>query len=167
MEKLYLKYEESSHGGQLYPDEPEEWGNHKPEYVYWRPIALTKNKPSGIFCETIELDKIQEKHYLVVVRYETGNSFGTSHGNYTIIKLCDNYEYASRIKEYIQYDNEVYYANENQFSEKIKDERKEKFPDIYGMFYNEGNSDLMYKKWLGYFEKLEDVEIHEMKVTLT
>lgn len=167
--KLYLSYEEHKTGGEVCSgDEDSDWPSYEDENIEWKPTKLSLDNPG--FSETIKVDKIQDIYYLVVVRYITGGTFGSTNGAWKIIKLCETHKEALRLKEYIEYDDKIYKNKESWFEKvKLKDEREEKFPDIFQkVFYGEktkGDSyNLIYKCWRGYFESLQDVEIHRMEV---
>ncbi len=164
--ELYLEYTENSYGGEIcagqenyaYPD-------HEDAHIDWKPTKLTTKKKQTYNVETIQVEKELDTYYLVVVRYSSGNTFGSTSGNWYILELSESYERASRLKEYIEYDDKICMSNESRWNKSLKDEREELYPDIYGFFYGEkDNRSGTYKVWQGYFERLEDVEIHKMEV---
>ena len=166
--ELYLEYTENSWGGGVCAgQEDDDWPNYEDEHTDWKPTKLTTKKKQTYNVETIQVGKELDTYYLVVVRYGSGNTFGSTSGNWCILELSESYERASRLKEYIEYDDKIYMSKESRFSKPIKDERKELFPDIYGFFCGENPKnkwDRPYKSWQGYFERLEEVEIHRMQL---
>ncbi len=91
---VYLYYKDDSHGGDICEgQENDEWPNHEPQYRNFRPYALSVKE--GDWVETIEVDFIPEKHLedtvfvvvvvVVVVRFQDGDTFGTSYGNWHVV----------------------------------------------------------------------------------
>lgn len=164
--ELYLEYTENSYGGEICKgQENDAYPDHEDKRIDWKPTKLTTKKKQTYNVETIQVEKELDTYYLVVVRYRSGNTFGSSSGNWCILELSESYERASRLKEYVEYDDKIYMSNESRWNKSLKDEREELYPDIYGFFYGEKDKWAgPYKSWQGYFERLEDVEIHKMEV---
>jgi hypothetical protein len=98
------------------------------------------------FPETIEIGFDPEedmKVTLVVARYYTGDTFGTTNGNWRVIAVVKTTEEALKVQEAIK--------------KSVKSDCYEiKVPEV---FLNHSTCD-----WNGYFEGLEDVELHRMEI---
>lgn len=145
--KIYLQYSSTSVGGEREDDS--EWPTYSPVYKTFTPehIYLTERS----FQETIEIGwkpKTGNKVWILVVRYSTGDTFSSSHGNWKIIDGYKNQMDATRIGQIIR-DNPT---DQNVLQEKLK---KDKLGENFKHFY---------AVWVGYFDRLEDVEIHEMTI---
>jgi hypothetical protein len=82
--RLYLGYKTSSSGGQRESDEP--YSSRSPEYIEVTFTSLSRESGT-FFGHNIEVtDEVYaaDEVYLVVVRYRDGDSFGSSHGNWTV-----------------------------------------------------------------------------------
>lgn len=144
---LYLTFEENRVGGEICSgQEDESYPSYEDVFIIWTPLELTTNKPSGRDVETITVDNILNEHYLVVVRYSTGNTFGRTNGAWSIEELSPSLERANQIKQYIEA-TDLKYNNRH-----IK--RKLQSPDEY-------RPSMI---WSGYFEQLESVDIFKMVV---
>jgi len=133
---LFVDYYEMFSGGEICSgDEDASWPNYEPSHTEFK---ITSDAfivcPNKIYTALVHCSFDPEEHigkniYVVVVRYQTGDSFGTSHGRWEMEGGYLTKEEAAKVKESI---------NDNTY---------------------EG-----YKSWKGYFEALEDVEIHELKI---
>lgn len=135
MYDLYLTYNEYRSGGDI-EDPSDRWSNREPEHIDFSPKALFMERPEDIFAHGLSDEEIYIKDenlefgknvFLVVVRYQTGDTFGYSTGNWHIVGVFDD-------------------------PEKAKETKKQINDDLYNG----------YKPWDGYFEHLEDVEVHLM-----
>jgi len=91
----------------------------------------------------------EKEYYLVAVYYDTGNSFGRDGNRIDMIDLYDNVEYAMETKKRIE---------ENDKSEKSS--YSVTILNPLGKEYQISTS------WVGYFQSLNDVEIHRVKLIL-
>lgn len=93
---LYLVYREECHGGEVCAgQENDSWPNHEPSYTEFEPTILTR-KPTD-WCHEIEVTKdllSAEKLYMLVVLYQSGGTFGCSHGNWKVLGLFQTIEEA-------------------------------------------------------------------------
>ena len=127
--KIYIDYTSSEKGGEK--EEPGKmFSFREPIYIELKINELLKTVPSNFWVTELECDSSIlncPNVFLVVVRYQSGNSFGTSHGNFHFFSVRATKEEALKDKEDIEQDK------------------------VSG-----------YKPWKGYFEKLEDIEIHHL-----
>lgn len=93
-----------------------------------------------------EIDPAKE-YYLLAVYYDTGDSFGTDGNRIDMIDLYDNIELAMESKKRIL-------ENDDKGSYSVK------ILNPLGKEYSISTS------WVGYFEHLNDVEIHRVKLKL-
>jgi hypothetical protein len=157
---MFLTYREVRSGGEALNPE-QSFSDYAPEYIEWSPRRLFINRPADEWqIETINTDfevKPSDKVVLTVVRYQTGCTFGTTHGSWQIIGAYKTREDAQAIADIIQVDE-----NKNREYENARREhwyRGEKHPvnlpeDLY-----KG-----YKPWRGFFENLENIEVIDMVV---
>ncbi len=140
VEKLFVSYEDhcvSSSGD--YGKHGPYTGHDESQYEF-KVIDVCHEKPSGWYVEEVPYytdgsDGSKYVHVLVV-RYQTGGTFGTDHGRGHIIGV-----FATSNKA-------------NQIAEAIKKADKE---DKY--WKDEKYNPSGYNPWHGYFERLEDVEV--------
>jgi hypothetical protein len=133
---LYLTYEERTYGGS--PINPEDsWPDYEDAHVEFYPRGLFKNREvAGLFPQGLMKDEVHgefnagDPAFMLVVRYETGNTFGRTLGYWHIEGVYQSRDFAEAIKKSIE-------------------------DDTY---------DVKYKPWIGYFERLENVEIYPMVV---
>lgn len=135
--KLYLQYESTSTGGQRTSNEP--YSDRTPKYISTVFHGLVRGHGSGFFPCGEEISVSEEQYnapqlYLVIVRHTDGDSFGTSYGLHYVAGV---YTKASEARELARK------INSGEFLEENKDK---------------------YFPWGGYFERLEEVEIHCFKV---
>ena len=137
--RLYLSYKTSSSGGERESDEP--YSCRSPQYIEVTFTALSKESGS-FFGHNIEVtDEVYaaDEVFLVVVRYRDGDTFGTSHGNWTVWAATASEADALKIAETIE-------------DGSLEKERSKA---------NRGYSGL---PWTGYFCGLEGVEVHGFRV---
>jgi hypothetical protein len=110
--ELYLTYGETSEGGGICEgDEDRDWPNHEDEYktVTWE--YLYKKYPKKTYqVETVPVDfdpdSIKKAVYVLVVTYQTGDTFGCSHGNWEVIGIYKQETKANKLLK--QIDNDTY-----------------------------------------------------------
>jgi hypothetical protein len=164
---MILTYNEHRHGGEAI-DPEDKWTDHEPEYIDWypgviyidEPLVSAKTKAGTPFVETVSCSDAVKKGddiFLLVVRYQTGGTFGLTHGCWEIIGAYKTEDEAKKLGAIIEEDDRIskLYERENRFKT-IKLEP----PPVRQ--YNGSNRG--YLPWVGYFERLEDVEIHRMTV---
>lgn len=101
----------------------------------------------GDFKVPFEIDPAKE-YYLLAVYYDTGDSFGTDGNRIDMIDLYDDIELAMESKRRILENNK----NEEGYSVTILNPL--------------GKEYMISASWKGYFENLNDVEIHRVKMKL-
>jgi len=98
--KVYLLYEESSHGGEICAGQEEDaWPSYEDQYHEFTPKGLRLEAPA--WSETIEVDfdpKKLDHLYVVIVRYSSGDTFGTTLGNWHIIGAYKSFKKAEKIR---------------------------------------------------------------------
>ena len=109
MTKIYVEYKETC----IYSEESdfdgtEFSGSYYYEYDY-KIIDAYVSKPNSIYYEEFNVDKIPNNIYVVVVRYNTGDTFGQSIGKGHIEKICTTPKEAYEIKSQIEEDK---YSND-------------------------------------------------------
>ena len=97
--KLYLSYQSSTQGGELQQDSI----YRNPAYisVTFKSVAREKN---GFFAHDFEVSEEvfnAERVFLVIPRYQDGNSFGTTHGNWEVWAAIATEDEALKIREAI------------------------------------------------------------------
>ena len=141
---IYITYTENRTGGEPLSNEPYSTREDTFIDIKWNNV-YTKD-PKNIEREVVEIDfnpEKQEHIYIVVVRYQDGDSYSFSHGNWCFVGAYETVKEAQEIIDQIKYDDEDY-DNEDY------DNKKEKYKG--------------YKPWNGYFAKLEDVELNALHV---
>lgn len=115
----------------------ERWSDRADQHTTLDVNNLYASEPKHLFFkDSIEVDPSVldcSEVYLVVVRYQTGDTFGRSYGNFH------------------------FYSVRKTEEEAIKDRLDCESPVKKGDYEN-------YRPWDGYFERLEHVEIHKMKL---
>ena len=114
---------------------------------YIRGFEVVKENSYGDFKVPFEIDP-EKEYYLLAVYYDTGDSFGNDGNRIDMIDLYDDIELAMESKRRILDENK----DENGYSVAIL--------NPLGVEYRISAS------WKGYFESLNDVEIHRVKVKL-
>ena len=157
--EIYLDYREESSGGEAKNPE-DRWTSHEDRYIEFYPQALYTQRQDFQETITVSWPPIDgDKVWMVVVRYQSGNTFGTSHGNWKIVGAFLDPEIARNISEII-----AKYPGENRWDSPPAKKglshqeslRQELLPYLGENFYI---------PWIGYFERYENVEIHEMTLT--
>lgn len=147
---LYLCYTEHRSGGEATNPE-EEFSSREPEYIEFTPLSCYHFMVSEsaflnkLFCEysnadyrhhKIEFDpKGYDSLYAVIVRYTTGDTFGSTYGAWEVASLVLTRKEAEKIKKDIEKETGDY------------------DPNLKG-----------YHPWNGYFESLEGVGIHKLDI---
>lgn len=143
MSKIYLKYKERVIGGE--PESDEQWCNYSDEYTNVTFLGFsfenTNGMTSTLWATSLDIPESVYKKakngaplHLVVVRYTTGSTFGTSHGRWVIVHVTDDSRKARDISRVLN----------NSSGEEVP---------------SHCNIDT-YKFWEGYFERYETCEIH-------
>jgi hypothetical protein len=129
--KVYIEYTSDSEGGEPLTDD--RWSDRSDTHVTLEVKHLYKSEPKHLFFkDSLDVEpKVLEAQfvYLVVVRYKTGDTFGSSYGNFH------------------------FYS--------VRATQEEALEDKVAIESPRGEKD-HYRPWDGYFERLEDVEIHTM-----
>ena len=132
-------YEESSHGGGICAgDKNSEWPSHEDEYNEFSAKGLRLKPPD--WSETIEVDfdpKESEHLYVVVVRYSSGSTFGSTHGHWYIEGAYKTYDEAEKIEIAI-----------SKGTGRYDPEKKNR----------------AYMPWVGYFESLEGASVERLDI---
>lgn len=154
--QIYLDYRESQSGGE--PENPEErWTSHSPLYIRFYPEKLYLKRQN--FQETITVSwepMLDQKVWIVVVRYQSGSTFGTSHGNWTIVGAYLTSEEAEAVASII-----AKYPGKNEYSFSRK-KQKRSDRELLEKAIKPYVGEHFYPSWFGYFERYEGVEVHEM-----
>lgn len=137
--KVYIEYDTYVSGGERESDE--EWSSRSDTIKTVTFKKLHREMPSNrFFYDSIDLpndNMIKMDHlFLAVVRYSTGDTFGHTTGEHYIVGIAPTYEIAQMM---------------------LDEETKPSPKDSKGR-------QLSYKPWEGYFESLEDTEIHELRL---
>ena len=90
--------------------------------------------------------------YLVVVRYSTGSTNGSERGAYKFVAVFSDADNAEKLSKEIKKQNKKYGTQRTGFTFKPKT----KSPNF--------DSGILYCSWNGYFERLQDVEIHSLRI---
>jgi len=140
--RLYLGYTSTSSGGE--PESEEPYSSRSPTYITVTFTSLSRESGTFFVHDIKVSDEVYEADevFLVVVRYQDGNSFGTSHGNWDVFDAVATEDEAIKIAKSIE-DGSLVKAVE-------ADQKK-------GIYHR-------YILWTGYFNSLEGVEIHSFKV---
>lgn len=147
MGKLYIKYNAWSSGG--HSENPNErYSSRTPQYIELlvEGIHLDQVEIFGDSVETVFEPKEGDIVYLVVPRWRTGDTFGYTEGKYSFVACYDKKEDANLLVA------EIWEA----YKDKSKYIFKPKAPFPEDEFWC--------GDWNGYFESLNDVEIHELIV---
>ena len=129
--EVYLLYEESTHGGEVCAGDE----NYEDEYNTFTPKGLRLKPPE--WSETIEVnfDPSGSDHlYVVIVRYSSGSTFGSTHGHWHIEGAYKTYDEAEKIKMAISKGT--------------------------GEYANAGHC----HPWVGYFESLEGATVERLDI---
>jgi len=140
--KIFIEYKQHSYGGE--PESNEAYCSRSDEHTEVSFLGAHKDKDSiGAYCNYTEVEvdfepKKGDIVYFLVVRYQTGDTFGASYGNWETIGCYDNADQAVEIEKSIEVGT---YG---------KDEEKDDY--------------CLYHTWEGYFESLESVDIEVFEV---
>jgi hypothetical protein len=154
--ELILTYRESTSGGEAINPE-DSWSDHEDEYIEFDALKVflgrekTKEWRIEVLYPKFEV-KVGDIIHLVVVRYQTGGTFGTSHGNWCIEAVVKTAEEGHAIEKLI-------WEDWNHYKEcSRKHGPRKDYKPIYKGEQGE------YKVWQGYFEGLEGVEVESFVV---
>jgi len=130
----------------------ETYGDWETEYHYQGCnvyLAEEARGRIGVWTERVEVDfepEVGQVVFPIVVQYGTGNSFGHSSGETTLVAVVDTLEKALAVRDAIYNDNE---ANRGGFGQ----------IEVAGISFYNGT-------WKGYFENLESVHIETEMVRI-
>lgn len=154
MNTLYLKYHSSAEGGEPINSD-DKWPDYHTVYKSFTPTSLHISQQS--WQETIETlvePEVGKRVYVMVVRYSDGDTFGHSEGNWGVIGAFDNEKEVYMLKKAIEYfgvlDKEDSYDTAYNY--------------VVAAFRQSGLPSHVHPTWLGYFNELELVEVHEMVI---
>ncbi len=136
--KVYVSYQENRTGGAALSDE--RWSSREDTIIDFQLKEISLQEPSSWYKEPFEIEcqKIPKIVYVVLVRYEDGDTFGNSYGHGHIEGVYLSEDQAQKIVESIRENTYV-----------GKDATKE---------------DHGYIPWNGYFNRLESVNYHPMMI---
>lgn len=101
MSTLYLEYDEFSEGGE--PLDDGEWCSYSDTIITWTLGKVFLNKKNAAWCRSEQKADFDVKKgdtvYVVVVKYSTGNTFGSSYGNGYIEGVYQYKGQASKVME--------------------------------------------------------------------
>jgi len=107
---LYLNYNEYVSGGEI-EDPSDRWSNRTPEHKDFNPRYLFLDRDlAGTFAHGLSDEEIFGEFeagdiaYLLYVRYQTGDTFGYSTGNWHIIGAFKDLKEASKVEYKINND---------------------------------------------------------------
>lgn len=130
--KIYVEYISRRHGGEPLSDEP--YSDREPEYIDFYITKCSADKSLvGISREEHEVNfepKSGNTVYVVYVRYSTGDSFGHTNGEWSIIDILDSMEHANKLKESIdsgEYERNNGHAPWTGYFESLESSNIEKF----------------------------------------
>lgn len=136
MSKLYIKYWETRTGGEkINPDET--WSDYEDEFIEFGITSVsTARDPQHWLYHEVDSDITEgEWAFVVLVRYESGCTFGRTLGNHYIQGVYKMRDDAQAVRDSIQ---DGSYCKQGGYS---------------------------YKPWEGYFERLESVDVQPYLVT--
>lgn len=156
-QKLYIRYEETSTGGDRLSCEP--YSDREPEYRTFEILGAYRNGEADIgtdeFTVNFDLTKVS-RVFAVVVRYSTGDTFGHSYGHHYFEGIYKSEDEAIKIAESIKaYDR---------YNDKNRKDKSEYWQYKELKKLSSKPCDYVYLPWAGYFERLEDVELHELSL---
>lgn len=98
--RLFILYEEDIEGGEALDDG--EWANHAPTTITVRFLKLHRNQPiDRFFYHSIEIENPDllklNRLYLAVVRYSTGDTFGSTSGAWHIVGASPTKDIAQKM----------------------------------------------------------------------
>lgn len=152
--QIALKYHCWDKGGESI-DPGDRWSEQTPREITWSPTTLHVQREENDIkdAEWISVDFDPKQHIgklvtVVVVRYTDGDTFGTTSGCWAVAGAFVEYQKATELNSYIQSLTREYETKQNR-----------SFTDTYDLLRKECQCSI---SWLGYFNRLEDVEIHQM-----
>ena len=140
--EIYITYEENRTGG--VPESNEAYCNYSDTRIDIRWKKAHRKHPGDYQVERVDIDFNPEEAdhvYIVIVRYGSGSSFGTSYGEWELIGVYENIKKAQEVLDKIEYDEK--HKND-------KDYKKEYEKD--------------FRNWDGYFERFERVDLEVLHV---
>ena len=149
------EYTHCSGGGICEGQEDDDWPNRETEYKDHEVHGVYSEDAKdgrGWSCYNESLDVEFEptsgaEVWLVVVTYSSGDTFGSSSGNVCVVGCYDEEAQADSIASDIRADDN---DTDRAYRRDLKKSKKERFTG--------------YKAWTGYFEGLEGVEVHRMRL---
>jgi len=101
--KLYVNYRETRTGGDICEgQEGDSWPDHEPTYIeYWVTNVTTKNVTPYHEEVEIECERTPLCVFVVIARYQTGDTFGYSTGNGCIAAVTLELDDAQKIVDKI------------------------------------------------------------------
>ena len=160
---LYIDYTTSRTGGSVQSGESSDdpYASRRDEYIEFDIMGVYRSLPKKLFFhhreevspEAVKADKV----WVVLVRYTTGNTFGTTRGAWHIYSIRSDSRRAEGDKRMIEFDDKLdnmtegwNYRNLSPFVQQLIAKKKHLI---------EG-----YVPWRGYFERLEGVQVLEFDV---
>lgn len=111
-------------------------------------VKLNGHGQIGYYSDEVEVSfepKVDQVVWVVVVEYSSGDTFGRSSGNTTVVGVYDDGVVASIVKG------------------KIEDDYKDK-SNSFDQIKIEGQPDIYTYTWKGYFESLENVHVERVHI---
>ena len=108
--RLYIDYDTSSEGGEICEgEEGSEWPSHEPEIRSVTFNGIYRSNPQHKFFVDSHMVSMPVFNspvvYMVVVRYQTGGTFGCSQGCHEVINIFSTSAEAEDLKNSIQDDS--------------------------------------------------------------
>lgn len=111
-------------------------------------VFLKRDGEIGYYLDKVEVGfepKTDQAVWAVVVEYSSGDTFGHSSGNTTVVGVYDDGVVASLVKGMIEDDYKNNY-------------------DSYDEIKIEGHPDIYTYTWKGYFESLENIHVERLHI---
>lgn len=148
--RVYVSWEYTSEsGGGICPgQEDDEWPSREDTHREHTVHGVFRDDQSRQWCRYHEREDVPfdpagvSEVWVVGVTYGSGDTFGSSYGNFTVVGVYDSEDEAESIARDIRADDD----NSNRYGEPKK-KAKERFTG--------------YKPWTGYFERLEGIEVQK------
>lgn len=98
--EVYLIYDSETWGGAICEgNEDSAWPDYEPTYTSFTPKGLRLKAPNWSETIKVDFDPSRSKHlYLVIVRYSSGSTFGTTHGHWHIEGAYKGYAKAEKVE---------------------------------------------------------------------
>jgi len=143
--EIHLSYDGYETGGDAI-DPEDQWSSREDMHRQFHPQFLYVNRDDVPTwqSERIEIDFKPEEGtdvFLLVVRYESGDTFGRSYGNWHIFGVYQKRKEAKQLK--------------------VRIEREEQEYEDGGREWKDSDC---HKPWRGYFERMEGVEIYNLDI---